>query len=395
MNKIAFKVKRAAEKSILQGHPWIYESSIVKQNKEGKAGDLAVIFDQRNNELLALGLYDPASVIRIRVLHVGGSQTLNYSFFANLFKLAYDQRRPLLETKTTAYRLIYGENDGLSGLIVDIYNSIAVIKLYTEVWFGFMSIFTEILQQEYDIDTIILRLNRKLQQQKIPLQDGELILGQLPSEEVIFYEHGLRFKANLIKGHKTGYFLDHRHNRLKVRNLAKGKDVLDIFSYAGGFSVNAVAGGAKQVISVDISEQALEIARMNMALNFEEANHRIMVIDAFEAIVQLKAGGKNFDLIIVDPPSFAKSSEQIPRAYKSYRRLVKEVLPLVKENGIFLMCSCSSRIPKDEFFDVVIAEVVQSGRQYQILETTDHDVDHPKNIAELNYLKSIYIQLQN
>ncbi|GLR17633.1 class I SAM-dependent rRNA methyltransferase [Portibacter lacus] len=393
MSKIAFKVKKQAEKSILQGHPWVYENSIVKQNKEGKAGDIAVIFDQRRNQLLAIGLYDPQSVIRIRILHKGSPANINKEFFKTKFKSALDKRGPLLSTETTAFRLIYGENDGLAGLIIDIYNGIAVVKLYSEVWFPFLEMFQSILRELLDVSTVILRLNRILQQAKTPLKNGDVIGAALESEEVIFTEHGLKFKANLIKGHKTGYFLDHRHNRLKVRHLSKGKRVLDIFAYAGGFSVNALAGGATEVVSIDISEQALAIAKENAKLNFENPPHVTMAVDAFIGIKELRADDRRFDLVIVDPPSFAKSEAQIPGAIKSYDRLVREVLPLVAKGGILLMASCSSRIDKETFYDLVTTNVADNNRKYKILEKTAHDIDHPEGIKELSYLKSIYLQL--
>ncbi|MCL4106403.1 UNVERIFIED_CONTAM: hypothetical protein GTU68_030361, partial [Idotea baltica] len=381
------------EKSILQGHPWVYENSIVKQNKEGKPGDIAVIFDQRRNQLLAIGLYDPHSVIRIRILHKGSPANINKDFFKTKFQSALSKRAHLLQTETTAFRLIYGENDGLAGLIIDIYNSFAVVKLYSEVWFPFLEMFQSILNELLNVSTVILRLNRILQQSKTLLQNGDIIGEPLASEEVIFTEHGLRFKANLIKGHKTGYFLDHRHNRLKVREYSKNKQVLDIFSYAGGFSVNALAGGAREVVSIDISEQALKIAKENAKLNFDNPLHVTMPIDAFLGIKELRTSGRLFDLIIVDPPSFAKSEAQIPGAVRSYERLVREVLPLVSKGGILLMASCSSRIDKETFYDLVTSEITHNKRKYTILEKTAHDIDHPEGIKELSYLKSIYLKI--
>ena len=395
MNKIAVKVKKVAEKSVLQGHPWVYETSITKQNKEGKAGDVAIIFDQRKNQFLAIGLYDPESIIRIKILAVGKSTNLNKEFFLNKFSIALAKRESLLATETTAFRLTYGENDGVPGLITDVYNDTAVIKLYSGIWFPFLEIIQEILVELLEIKCIVMRLNRILQQQETPVQDGQVIYGSLENEEIIFLEHGLKFKANLIKGHKTGYFLDHRNNRLKVRGLAKGKSVLDIFSYAGGFSVNALAGGATEVVSLDISAQALEIAKSNVALNFEDMNHSVLVADAFESLKSLKEEEKHFDLIICDPPSFAKSNKQIEKALISYKRLVKAVIPLISKNGILLMASCSSRIEKEVFFELVEEEIQGSRRIYKVIEKAAHDVDHPEGILELSYLKSIYIQFEN
>jgi 23S rRNA (cytosine1962-C5)-methyltransferase len=393
MNRIAFKIKKAAEKSVLQGHPWIFESSIIKQNKEGLAGDLAIIFNQRNDKFLAIGLYDPASPIRIRILHKGKPIQVNTSFFESKIKKAAVIRSSLLETETTAFRALYGENDGLPGLVIDIYNDIGVLKLYSEIWSPYLDIIISSLTKIYPLTAIVVRLSRLLQKRGLTLEDGDIIWGKIENEEIIFQEHGLKFKANLIKGHKTGYFLDHRHNRLKIRQLTENRKVLDIFSYAGGFSVNAIAGGAAEVTSLDLSAQALAKAKENVALNFEQANHKIMVADAFEGLNQLIANHEKFDLIICDPPSFAKSEKEIQKALHSYKRLVKLVVPLINSNGILLMASCSSRVEKESFFELITGEIKNCGRPFEIMETTTHDVDHPEGIKELSYLKSIYIKI--
>lgn len=342
---------------------------------------------------MAIGLLDPESMIRIRILHVGTAVKIDKDFFAKKLSLAYEKRSSLLKTETSAYRLCYGENDGLPGLIIDIYNDVAVVKVYSTAWLPYLDHFKEILVEVYEIKSIVLRLSRNLQNKSISFQDGQVIFGALENEEVIFFEHGLKFKANLIKGHKTGYFLDHRNNRLKIRGLAKDKRVLDIFSYAGGFSINAIAGGARSVTSLDISAQALEIASANVALNFTDAQHTTMAVDAFEGIKELTARKKKFDLVIVDPPSFAKSEDQVDKALKSYKRLVRTVVPILAKDGLLLMASCSSRVNKETFFDLVKEELTHAGRTFRVLETTTHDVDHPEGIRELSYLKSIYLQL--
>lgn len=394
MGTLAIKIKKQAEKAILQGHPWVFESSIVKISKEGKTGDVAIIFDSRRNQVMAIGLYDANSPIRIRILHVGGPAKLDSSYFKSIFDTAKSRRHTLLSTDTSAYRLIYGENDGLSGLIIDIYNDTAVVKLYSGVWYSHLGTLIDLLVQDHKVNTVVLRLNRLLQTQDSVYKDGDTIYGELQDEEVTFKEHGLFFKANLIKGHKTGYFLDHRHNRLKVRHLSKHKEVLDIFSYAGGFSVNAIAGGAKKVISLDISAQALEIARANVALNFKKAHHVIMVADAFDGMKQLSNENKKFDLIIVDPPSFAKSESQITGAIRSYKKLIRAAVPLLRQKGILLMASCSSRIQAEDYFLLVKEELVLMKKKFVVHQTSTHDADHPEGIPELSYLKSIYLEIE-
>ena len=198
------------------------------------------------------------------------------------------------------------------------------------------------------------------------------------------------FSANVIKGHKTGFFLDHRHNRKKIGELAKGKTVLDVFAYAGGFSVHALAGGATSVTSLDISAQALEMAVKNVSLNTHRGEHKVLAVDAFNGLSQLHQIGQSFDLVVVDPPSFAKKESEINGALHSYTRLTRLAIPLVKPNGILMMASCSSRVSADLFFETIEKCLVSSGRHFQLIEKTFHDVDHPIGFSEGAYLKVGY-----
>ncbi|MFT4761056.1 MAG: 23S rRNA (cytosine1962-C5)-methyltransferase, partial [Saprospiraceae bacterium] len=390
------KLKPAAQKAVRHGHPWIFESGIIKQNKEGNAGDLAIIFDQRRNKFLAIGLFDPHSPIRIKILQTEKAANIDTAWFQEKIETAFAKRFKLLKTDTNSYRFIYGENDGLPGFIADVYDNVLVIKLYSTIWFPYLKMMLPVLLDISNCKTLVLRLARSLQ--KMPealygLSDGMLLHGDLENEEVIFREYGLRFTANVIHGHKTGYFLDHRHNRKRVGELAKGKTVLDIFAYAGGFSVHALAGGATEVTSLDISAKALKMSEKNVALNDLKANHQTMAIDAFKGLEQLYQEGKTFDLIIVDPPSFAKRESEREKAMDSYMRLAKMSLKIVARNGILLLASCSSRVTSDEFFALNEQVLRQSGRKFQEMERHFHDIDHPIGFKEGAYLKAIYYQM--
>lgn len=391
--RIAIKVNKAAERMIRKQHPWVFESAIVKQSKEGKAGDLAIIYDQKNNKLLAIGLYDPDSLIRIKILQFKQSAEINQAWFQAKIQTAYDRRKSLLTTKTNSYRLIYGENDGLPALIADVYDKVLVIKLYARIWLPYLEELLPLLLTISTCETAVLRLSRNVQKQLSELEDGQVLHGNLAKEDIIFLEHGLRFSANVAKGHKTGYFLDHRHNRRQIGTLSKDKSVLDIFAYAGGFSVHALAGGSKRVVSLDISKQALAMARQNVTLNNLAAKHETMAIDAFEGMQQLAKKREKFDIIIVDPPAFAKREKEVEKALYSYVRLVKLAIPLVQKNGILLMCSCSSRVKSEAFFELVVGALQKSKRPFRELERTFHDVDHPIGFPEGAYLKSIYVRL--
>lgn len=392
-NKIAIKVTARVEKIIRQRHPWIFENGIVKQNIEGKAGDLAIIFDNKKNKLIAIGLFDPFSPIRIKVIQHLQPAKINEDWFRNKITTAFEKRADLLATKTNSYRLINGENDGLPSFIADVYAGVLVVKLYSLIWLPYIKWLFPLLLEISQSKTLVLRLSRNVAKEKEHLKglfDGQVLLGSLPNENIIFKEHGILFSANVIHGHKTGYFLDHRHNRKKVGELSKGKRVLDIFAYAGGFSVHALVGGAKEVISLDISKQALDMAKKNVALNSPKGKHLTMAVDAFKGLQDLIQQGKTFDLVIIDPPSFAKRESERERALHSYAQLAKLGVKLVAKQGILVMASCSSRISTDDFFHVIQSELQKSRLSFTALERTFHDIDHPIGFPEGAYLKCGY-----
>lgn len=393
--RLAIHLKPAAERMLRKGHPWVFEGSINKQSKEGQAGDLAIVFDKKKNKFLAIGLYDPHSPIRIKILQHHQSATINEDWFKQKIEAAYHKRAPLLATDTNSYRLIHGENDGLPSLIADVYDHVLVIKLYALIWLPYLKVVADLLQKTSRCSTVVLRLNRNTQQQNEALhglKDGQILSGTLEEPVIIFKEHGIRFSANVIAGHKTGYFLDHRLNRKRVGEYAKGKKVLDVFSYAGGFSVHALAGGAKEVWSLDISAQALEMAKQNALLNTEHPQHHLVAKDAFLALQEFKEAGKTFDIVVVDPPSFAKQASEVDGAIHSYTRLCRLAVPLVAKGGLLLMASCSSRVAADVFFETIETELDNSNRKYRCIDKTFHDVDHPIGFKEGAYLKCAYYQ---
>lgn len=393
---IAIKVRPKIERIIRKGHPWLFDEGITKQNKAGKAGDIAIIFDNKKNKFLAIGLYDPDSPIRVKILQANDPAKINSEWFQSKIQAAFEKRKPLLETKTNSYRLIHGENDGMPSFIADVYANVLVIKLYSLIWLPYLKDILPQLLAVSKCQTLVLRLSRNVQQKTEDLKglsDGQVIFGTLKNEVVVFKEHGVLFSANVIHGHKTGYFLDHRHNRKKVGELAKNKTVLDVFSYAGGFSVHALFGGAKSVISLDISAQALKIAQENVALNNLQANHQIIAGDAFKEMQTLFENRRQFNIVVVDPPSFAKRDSETEKALHSYAQLTKLAISLVSKNGILVMASCSSRVSAEAFFEVVIGQLKQSKRAFQELERTYHDIDHPVSFEEGKYLKCGYFSM--
>lgn len=390
--RLAVKLNAKGEQFVVKGHPWVFSNSIVKINDDAKTGDLAIVFSKNKNKVVGLGLYDANSPIRIKIIHNADTKAeINAAFFRHKIELAYEKRYELLQTNTNSYRLLFGENDGFPGLIADVYDSVLVVKLYSEIWLPYLESILRSMQQVSRAKTVVIRLSRGLQTSKNhSLKDGEVVYGDLENEVVQFVEHGVNFSANVIKGHKTGYFLDHRANRKRVGELSKGKSVLDVFSYAGGFSVHALANGATEVTSLDISKQALDIARENGKLNDYSGMHKTISGDAFKEMKALIEKGKTYDVVVIDPPSFAKQQSEIDLAKKKYAQLAELGEQLTTKNGLLVLASCSSRILAQSFFDLNQRILNSQSRLFETVLKTKHDSDHPISFPEGAYLKCGY-----
>jgi 23S rRNA (cytosine1962-C5)-methyltransferase len=390
--RLAVKLTTKGENYVQDGHPWVFSDSIVKINDNAKTGDLAIIFGKRANRMIGIGLYDVNSPIRIKMIYSDtASVTIDAAFFHKRIKKAYQKRLALLKAKTNSYRLLFGENDGFPSLIADVYASVLVVKLYSEIWLPFLQTILESLVEVSGCKTLVIRLSRNVQNSKShQLQDGDVVYGELKNEVVQFVEHGVQFSANVIKGHKTGYFLDHRENRRQVGLLSKNKTVLDVFSYAGGFSVHALANGAKEVTSLDISEQALEIAIQNGKLNSYSGKHKTLAGDAFQILEELVAKKQKYDVVVIDPPSFAKQQTEVNLAKKKYAQLAHLGAQLTAKGGILVLASCSSRVTATAFYDINSQTLQANKRPFTIAKKTDHDIDHPIAFPEGAYLKCAY-----
>ncbi|RSK38763.1 class I SAM-dependent rRNA methyltransferase [Mangrovimonas spongiae] len=394
-NRLAVKLNAKGEQSVVKGHPWVFSNSIVKINDDAKTGDLTIVFSKNKNKLIGLGLYDAQSPIRIKIL-TNQPNTIDESFFKSQIEKAFQKREALLKTNTNSYRLLFGENDGFPGLIADVYASVLVVKLYSEIWLPYLHQILPHLQTISNAKTVIIRLSRQLQHSNSHnLKDGDVIFGTLENEEVQFIEHGVNFSANVIKGHKTGYFLDHRANRKQVGEWSKHKTVLDVFSYAGGFSVHALYNEASEVTSLDISQQALHIAIENGKLNNYSGIHKTIVGDAFQELQKLIKRKKTYDVVVIDPPSFAKQASEIDLAKKKYAQLAELGEQLTTKNGLLVLASCSSRVSSQAFFDINTRVLSQTKRSFNVILKNTHDIDHPISFAEGAYLKCGYYRFQD
>lgn len=395
-NRLRLRVSPAAESHIRAGHPWVYASSVKTQNREGTAGELAVIYDRRDR-FLAIGLYDPFSPLRLRVLHTGTPTALDLAWWATRLDIALERRTHLSQFETgstNGYRLINGESDGFPGLVIDRYADHLVLKLYTLAWFAHLMPLLGLLANKLPESHMVLRLSRNIQNEAAQAGwlDGQMLLGNEPQGPVVFSESGLLFEADVLHGQKTGFFLDQRENRRRVEYFAQGRRVLNAFSFTGGFSVYAARGGAKQVVSLDISKHALAGAKRNFALNTNlHTPHETVQADVFEWLPQAK---REFDLVILDPPSLARREAERSGAIRAYGKLASDGLSKLARGGILVSASCSAHVSAQEFFDSVRQSVRRSGRAFKEFRTSRHAPDHHASFAEAEYLKAIYFQME-
>src|SRR5258706_6398080 len=308
--RLRLRVTAAAESILRSGHPWLFSDSVQDQNRPGVMGELAVVYD-RKDRFLAMGLFDPDSPIRVRLLHVGKPETIDQAWWLKRLDRALKRRRGLFDEQTTGFRWINGESDGWPGLILDRYDTTLVLKLYTAAWLPRLEEIVGIIKERLGPERIVLRLSRNIQKsagRHFAKTDGEVLSGSPPAGPLIFLESGLRFEADVMRGQKTGFFLDQRENRRTVQTLARGRNVLNAFSFSGGFSLYAARGGARSVTDLDISPHALDAARRNFTLNHGDPavvqrRHETIQADAFLWLERNLV--RKFDLIILDPPSLA------------------------------------------------------------------------------------------
>ena len=398
---LRLRITAAAESAVRSGHPWVFSDSILDLNHAGQTGELAVIYD-RKDHFLAVGLFDPDSPIRVRILHAGKPQTIDRAWWQARLMQAIARRRDLFDEQTTGYRLIHGESDGWPGLVLDRYDTTLVLKLYTAAWLPRLDDTLALLKENVPGERVVLRLSRNIQpvaEKQFQQCDGKVIFSQRAESEfgapIIFQESGLRFEADVLRGQKTGFFLDQRENRREVETLARGRRVLNAFSFTGGFSVYAARGGAAAVTDLDISAHALAAAQRNFALNqnfpgVAACHHDTAQGDAFE---WLAANAAKFDLVVLDPPSLARRATEREGALRAYERLNALGIARLAREGILVAGSCSAHVPAEEFFEVVRRAAAKSGRTFTELKTLRHPPDHPANFKEAEYLKVIYLKL--
>lgn len=393
---IRLRVSATAESLLRRGHPWLYASSVRRQNRTGAPGDLAVVYD-RHDRFLAIGLFDPESPLRLRVLHRGKPRPLTNQWWRSHLEAAVAKRRPLPTPRTTGLRLVHGENDDWPGLVLDRYGGTLVLKLYTAAWLPRLDELVRMIDAVLRPERLILRLSRNIREMadRAHVRDAAILLGPPLEAAVEFLENGIRFEADVLRGQKTGFFLDQRENRQFVESVARGRDVLNAFSFSGGFSLYAARGGARSVTDLDISPHALESAKRNWDLNRDEERvrrcaHHTAQGDAFQWMG--RNSPETYDLIILDPPSLARRESERAGAVAAYQRLAASAVGRLRPGGTLVAASCSAHVSREEFFAAVSTGAASRRRQFDVIRTAGHPADHAPTFPEAHYLKCICLR---
>jgi 23S rRNA (cytosine1962-C5)-methyltransferase len=389
MSSIILKAGR--EKSLLRRHPWIFSGAIHHADENIASGSTIDLLSSEKH-FLARASYSPNSQIRARVWTFE-DEVVDKEFFRKRIRKAIDTRYSLFDSKSTnALRLIYAESDNLPGLIVDRYNDVLVLQSLTtgsEYW---KETFADLLLEETGLSIIYERSDADVRELEGLEPKTGLLRGSLSTPHFPITENNLKFIVNLQSGHKTGFYLDQRKNRLRVRELAKDKDVLDCFCYTGGFTVNALAGGARSALSVDSSADALELCKENIALNDLPADkHTSLEGDVFQLLRKFRDEARSFDMILLDPPKFAPTSAHAEKATRAYKDINLLAFKLLRPGGILVTFSCSGGVDAGLFQKIVAGAALDAGVDAQIIEHLSQGADHPISLhfPEGAYLKGL------
>jgi 23S rRNA (cytosine1962-C5)-methyltransferase len=390
-------LKKGREKPLLRGHPWVFSGAVSSLKGDIENGETIKILNSYG-EFIGWGAYSAYSQIQARVWSWEKEDEIGLEFFKRRIENAVSARAKFFEGQDTdSLRLVHGESDGLPGLVVDRYGLWVVAQFLSsgpEHWRS------EILKSIVEIckpQGVFERSDSDVRHLEGLADQVGLIWGESPPEMVEIREHGLRFWVDLRQGHKTGHYLDQRANRQRVRFLARGRDVLDCFCYTGGFSVNALAGGAQSVIGVDSAAIALRLAKENLDLNhFPGKDYSQIEGDVFQVLRSMRDQQRKFDMIILDPPKFAPTAAHVNKAARGYKDINLLAFKLLKPGGLLVTFSCSGGVEAGLFQKIVAGAALDAQVQAQVIERLHQDVDHPVSLSfpEGEYLKGLVIRIK-
>jgi 23S rRNA (cytosine1962-C5)-methyltransferase len=388
MNEIF--LKSGKEKALLRRHPWIFSGAIESISGAPENGSLVRVYSKKN-EFLGVGSYSPHSQIRIRMWSFADEE-LNYDFFYRKISDAVKKRVTFINKyKDSAWRLVFAESDLIPGLIVDQYNDVLVVQILSSGAEYFRETIIKALTDVTGIGNIFERSDSEVRKlEGLPERSG-VISGIVP-DIVEIIEGGYRFLVDIVGSQKTGFYLDQRINRRIVTDYCSGKNVLNVFSFTGAFSIYAIGSGATKVVSMDSSQEAISLAKRNHILNgFAEEEHQWLEVDAFMGLRKLRDQNQKFDVIILDPPKFAPTASHVNRAARAYKDINLLALKLLNSGGILATFSCSGGVSDALFQKIVADAALDAGVEISLLEKLSQGPDHPINLfyPESAYLKGL------
>jgi 23S rRNA (cytosine1962-C5)-methyltransferase len=390
MSQIILKPGR--EKSVLQRHPWIFSGAVDTLKGDPQSGDTVDVISSKG-EWLCSAAFSPTSQIRARIWSWEKDENIDTEFFERKINNSIEKRVSLgLFKQSDAVRLVHGESDGLPGLVADCYGETIVIQVLSAGMEHWKEHAAKIIQSRMQAKRVVERSDVEVRKLEGLSESTGVILGDSPSGEITINEHGLRFLVDVMHGQKTGFYLDQRENRKLAGTLLHGKRVLNCFSYTGGFTVHALAGGAEEVISVDSSKEALETGRRNLQLNDLPENRATWLeADVFQALRTMRDKAENFDAIILDPPKFAPTAAHAEKAARAYKDINLLAFKLLKPGGLLFTFSCSGGINLDLFQKIVAGAALDAEINAQIAGWMHQSADHPValNFPEGSYLKGL------
>jgi len=394
-------LKPHRDESLRSGHLWIFSGALQQPPHWIEAGGLLDV-KSATGQFVARGYYNPHTDIAIRILSRDPEEAIDDAFLRRRIRSAIELRQVFDQSLTNAYRLVNSEGDGLPGLVVDRFADILVMQIHTAGMERLRPALIEVLMQETGAHGLLLR-NESQARRREGLAVEEPAIGAATGNDpsvplqVPIRENGVHFLVDAWQGQKTGFFLDQRDKRESLRKYASGKRVLNCFSYTGGFSVYAALTDSRtHVTSVDVSAPAIELARQHFALNdLDPERHEFLIADVFDYLEEQQQSGEQFDVVVLDPPAFAKSQSARTQALKAYRRLNTLGMQVLRPGGILLTCSCSGVVGMDDLLGVISQSAQRLARPVQLLESYTHGVDHPINLAmpETAYLKTVFCRV--
>ncbi|HYG70174.1 MAG TPA: class I SAM-dependent rRNA methyltransferase [Anaeromyxobacteraceae bacterium] len=392
----ALELRKDLARHLRAGHPWVFRKAVERAPNRLPAG--AIVDVVEDGRFVARGYYDPHSAIAVRILTRDAAEAIDDAFWRRRVARAIALRRELVHG-TTGWRMVHGESDGLPGVVADRYDRFAVLKLYSAGLTPHRGAIVEALRAEAeDLAGVYGRdeIPRDDDEEEGGAPQGRVLWGAEPPERIAIDEGGLVVLVDVRKGQKTGHFLDQRENRRMVRALAHGRpEALNLFSYTGGFSVAAALGGAKHVVSVDVDRDAIALARENFRANgLDAADHAFAAEDVSDMLGRYRKEGRRFDLVVCDPPAFAKSQKAVDSAVAGYASLNRAALQVVSPGGLLVTCSCSARVSSEMFFDAVKEGAFKARLEVQVVGETRQPADHPvaMQFREGRYLKCLVLR---